>query len=585
MNLSFKLTLLGTVLAVAACSDSDEGVSGNGDGDGSGDTALDTAGGDAATDTAAGGDTAPTDDTTPSGDTSVPSTDTGNGQICQPGTSTCATFVSYQVCNAAGDGFEPSVMCGEDERCGNGECFVACPNDPKFGVFAGCEYWATDLPNYPDPATNPTPEDLPWALVVSNPRDEPVTVGFEMPPAYTYSPADPVVPANSSRVFEMPSINVQGTDIGHYGVHLTATGPVIVHQFNPWDNQFSNDASLLMPDPLLGDRYYILSWPSSNFEAGGEIIPGFNPPNQNGYFTVIASADNTDVTFRLTAPVRANGLIPALPRNALHTVTLDRGEVLSIQTDGESLFDLVDLTGSFIGASKPVAVFGGHEEAVVGDPVTDPQTGETSGPCCADHLEEQMVAIELLTGNVFAGKSPSRGTEDDVWRIVAADNNVSITTDPPIPGLDGQTLATAGQWLEAKTDKSFEINATGRILVGQYLVSGQATDTVTGDPSLTIAMPAERFRKDYAFAVPDKGYSRLDVSIIKPVGVSVTIDDVAVPEANFTAIGQSGWQQGYASITPGVHVASGSEAFGLYVYGYSNAVSFGYAAGLALPGE
>lgn len=379
--------LIACVALAPACSD-DEGTGVGDASDTRSDTANDTSTSDApdadtltdtsdaATDTDAPADTLTSDTVADTRDTFSPDTasdatvtsDIVVTQVCTPGTSICDSFDAKRICNADGLDYGAPIECEPDESCRAGTCQVRCPNDPKFGNYVGCEFWATDLPNYPDPTLNPTPENLPWALVVSNPGQAVVRVGFEMPPLFTYSPADDTVPPGTSRVFELPNINVQGTSLMPKGVHLLATGPVLTHMFNPWDNRFSNDASLLMPDPMLGTDYVILSWPTSPLDL--VQIPGIpTPPNQNGYFTVIAAFDNTRVTFKVTAPVRASGSIPKLNPGDSHTVTMKRGDVLSIQADPESLFGALDITGSTVTANKPISVFGGHEEAVVGDPI------------------------------------------------------------------------------------------------------------------------------------------------------------------------------------------------------------------------
>jgi len=508
-------------------------------------------------------------------------------QICQPGSSICDNFTARRVCNPDGRSFADPVSCGADESCRAGTCQVRCPNDPKFGSYVGCEFWATDLPNYPDPTLNPTPENLPWALVVSNPGTSDVRVGFEMPPLFSFSPADDTVPAGESRVFQLPNINVQGTSLMPKGVHLTASGPVLTHMFNPWDNRFSNDASLLIPDPLLGTEYVILSWPTSPLDL--VAIPGFpTPPNQNGYFTVIAAYDNTEVTFTVTAPVRASGAIPALSVGQTHVINMSRGDVLSIQADPDSLFGPKDISGSVVRANKPISVFGGHEEAVVGDPVE--VQGENGpalvSPCCADHLEEQMLPLQMLDSHYFAVKSPPRGTsriEDDFWRIQAAQDGVTVTT-VPVTSANGVTLLKKGDFVEVKSQGTFEVSGTGKLQIGQYLTSRDTTEDFTGDASLVLMVPEARYRRDYAFATPT-GYGKLWASIVKPQADTVTVDGVAVPEGNFQPIGTTGWEYGYYAVGAGYHVASSAAKFGLFVYGYNNAVSFSYIGGIAGPGE
>lgn len=532
------------------------------------------------------------DITTPP-DTTAQETDGGPQQICFPSEWLCSGNRARHQCNFDGTDFFPDVPCPEDQTCTNGLCVAKCPNDPKFGVYVGCEFWATDLPNYPDPTLSPTPENAPWAIVVSNPSNFRASVSFEMPPLFPYEPADPFVDPGQSKVFLLPNINVQGTSLMPKGVHITASQPVTVHQFNPYEVKYSNDASLLMPDPMLGNEYTILSWPTSPLDL--IVIPGFpTPPNQNGYFTVIAAFDDTQVTIQPSAHVRASGAIPELNAGQIHTLRINRGDVLSIQADPKTLGENGDITGSRVTANKPISVFGGHEEAVIGE-VMDSESGQMKSACCADHLEEQMLPQNLAGTAYLAIKSPPRGTstiEDDFWRIQALEPNVTITTNPPQPGANNVTISTVGGFIQIQSKQSFEIAATGKIQIGQYLIGRDATEDFTGDPSLVVMIASERFRKDYVFTTPDYsvggflgGTPDMWATIVKKTTATVMVDGAAVPEASFTALGSSGWEYAYHPAPAGVHQASSAEPFGLYVYGYNNAVSFSYIGGLAMPGE
>ncbi|MFO0749806.1 MAG: hypothetical protein U1F43_29660 [Myxococcota bacterium] len=586
-------------LGASGCPDDQQGVQ-VGDGTAHGDIAFGDA--DAASGDSAGADasdsgatsTAPTDASAASdsrvGDTTATTTvtdsggDTGPQQICIPNQYTCQTTTTRHQCNSDGTDFLPDVDCAAEQSCREGLCLAKCPNDPKFGVYVGCEFWATDLPNYPDQFANP--ENSPWAVVISNPGQHQVTVSFEMPPLFTYAPDDPIVPPHESRVFQLPNINVQGTSLMPKGVHVTATGPVTAHQFNPYAVQFSNDASLLMPDPMLGDEYAILSWVTAPLDFVGL-------PSQNGYFTVIAAFDNTSVTIQPSAHVNASGPIPELQAGQLHVVKLNRGDVLSIQGDAVGL-GAADVTGSRVTSDKPIAVFGGHEEAVVGDPIPT-REGGTTPPCCADHLEEEMLPVNLAGTTYLAVHSPARGQtviEDDFWRIQALEPNVKITTTPPQVGANNVTLASIGDWIEVKSNQSFVVEGTGKIQIGQYLASRDETEDFTGDASLVVMVATDHFRKDYVFLAPD--YSTggvfgtppvLKATLVKKAGTTVSIDGTAVPQAAFVALGTSGYEYTYETLTIGVHEASSSEPFGLYVYGYNNAVSFSYIGGIAVPGE
>ncbi|MEC9073179.1 MAG: IgGFc-binding protein, partial [Myxococcota bacterium] len=355
----------------------------------------------------------------------------------------------------------------------------------------GCTFWTVDLPNYPDMTLNPTPEDLPHGVVISNPGEKDATVSFEPPPGVVVDNPDPVVPAQQSRVFLMPVLNIKATGVSHGGIRIVSSRPVLAHQFNPWDNQFSNDASMLIPEPYLGSNYVVLTWPTTplgllspenctdadgdgacDCEDGecGAFDPIFCPSDcgdtgglpglgdiesQHGYFSVLAPYDDTTVTIQVTASILASDKVQATgPMGGLQQVVLQAGEVLNIEADPGGLGENGDLSGSTVSADKPVAVFAGHEEAAFGE-VDTPGAGADSGACCADHLEEQLFPISMLGASYFAVKSKPRGSEPDVWRVQAAEAGVTISTTPSISGLDGVTLDKKGDWVEAHTADSF----------------------------------------------------------------------------------------------------------------------------------
>jgi hypothetical protein len=141
------------------------------------------------------------------------------------------------------------------------------------------------------------------------------------------------------------------------------------------------------------------------------------------------------------------------------------------------------------------------------------------------------------------------------------------------------TLPKRGDWVEVVTPDSFEIDATGLLQVGQYMVSQGVTDDFIGDPSLILLVPADRFRSFYVLAVPSS-FTKNYITIVKQPGETAMVDGVAVPQGDFKAVGSGLWERAYVTLTPGVHDVSGSAPFGLTAYGYSSAASYGYIGGI-----
>ena len=285
-------------------------------------------------------------------------------------------------------------------------------------------------------------------------------------------------------------------------------------------------------------------------------------------------------------PATYTPAVKMMPKGSVATFMLKKGQVLTLEALPESAFEQADLTGSLVLAKKKVAVFSGHESAAIVAPQTGPPPGpdEQSTSGCLDHLEEQILPTELLGKSYLAGKSKSRGGEPDLWRVVAAEDNVTITTVPHIEGLDGTVLSKAGDFAEAFTKDSFEIATTGPTIVGQYFVGQAGTDTGIGDPDLIVAIPVERFRSTYAIMVPPS-YAKNYVTVIRKAGSEIKIDGVAVDSGYFDTFGSGTWEVGPLELKGGLHVITGVEAFGLSAYGYDSAAGYGYPGGLTIPGE
>ena len=69
--------------------------------------------------------------------------------------------------------------------------------------------------------------------------------------------------------------------------------------------------------------------------------------------------------------------------------------------------------------------------------------------------------------------------------------------------------------------------SVAQFLVGQNYAGVEATGTDVGDPSLSLGIPTEQFRTDYAFLAPTT-YTRSYVNVTAPMGASVMLDGTPV---------------------------------------------------------
>jgi hypothetical protein len=484
--------------------------------------------------------------------------------ICIPGETVCIDRDTEAVCDEEGEGYSDERPCPEGSLCVNGRCLSGCDLSEKFPSYIGCKYWSLDLDQYNDPFGDPSA--VPHAVVISNPSDREATVTIRTDnQSVTPTPSEVQVPAGGVEVYTFPRLDVDGTGISDRAFFLQSSWPVVMYQFNPLNNEgvASNDASLLLPSESLGREYVAMSWPTTPIP---EIL--MLPP-QHGYITLVAvRPGRTHITLELSADVGGGSNVPFMEAGTIQTFTLRQGQVLNLEADGSDLFGgLQDLTGTTILADQPIAVFGGHEEAVVGD------------GCCAEHLEQQLFPFESWGQLYLAVQSETRGGSQDVWRVVAARDNTIVETVPPQANAGSFTL-NRGEWREIQTGQSFEITANQPVMVGQYLQSQELTGDGIGDPAFILAVPIERLRDNYTVLTP-ADYAEDWLTIIRPAGAAITFDGQPVT-APFVTFGSGEWEYTWLPVQDGVHSVEAAVPFALVAYGFSAAVSYGYPGGLNL---
>ena len=194
--------------------------------------------------------------------------------------------------------------------------------------------------------------------------------------------------------------------------------------------------------------------------------------------------------------------------------------------------------------------------------------------------------VETWGTEALCVKARPRGYEADRYVIVAGEPGVALTTEPPIDGVDGETLTLAGDVLRVETTESFVLQATGRIEVVQYLMSAGQTqpiggDLTTGDPSMMILPPSSQYRDEYVIRTAD-GYGTNWMTVVRPAGLAITVDGAVLGDAGFEPLGDGTWEFAYHEVETGSHTLSAAEPFGLMVYGYGGVTAYGYPGGMRL---
>ncbi len=447
--------------------------------------------------------------------------------------------------------------------CALGACHAPCFDELDDNV--GCQFFVARLDNayHPDP----------FAITVSNTSTTEARVLIHDSTGRDVRSPLRVAPGTLATI-ELPSAkSIPESSLSRDALEVISDQPVTVHQFNPRNDvgAYSNDASLIMPANAGGEDFVAMSW----------LAPGrmLNPDGSLGihvhsYVTLIATQDSTLVEVTpLDVTVEAMR-VPEIQPGETARFSLSRGEVLSIAAD--------DMTGTRIHASHKIVAFGGHTCANVPAPYNS-----------CDHLEEQLLPMRSWGNVAVVGKFQPRGAEPDIIRVLAAQADTDLTTDPPVMGLDGRRLQP-GEIAEARVDHDVVITASGPISVGQFMVGwayecaqdpmgctaprrDQCGRTDTGDPSMLIVTPTSLWRANYLVLVPDD-YSENYLTITAPIGARVEVEGSRVTLA---AIGDGAFAGARVPVREGLVRVTADQPIALYVYGYDCAVSYAYPGGFS----
>ena len=343
---------------------------------------------------------------------------------------------------------------------------------------------------------------------------------------------------------------------------ITSSLPIAAWQFNPLQSDVAgigagtSDASLLLPVAALTGNYRVAAWPSWQSFAG--------------IFAVVGTQDTTQVTVSPSATIVAGGGLST----AGGTVTLNRGDVLQVSMPpGAALAYGQDPSGSSIFATRPIAVFGGHDATAIPAAVG-----------YADHLEEQLPPVETLGADMLV---PQLLTQDGSVRrqyvkIVGTQPATQLQYDPPAPGRP--TALGTGQTAIFEATASFRLSATAPILVTRFMEGGgQFGDG--GDPSMGLIVPTSQFRELYDFHAPI-AFPVNRITVVAPSGTKVLLDGAVIPSAAFTAVGSSGYGVADLALSntgSGAHRVVSAVPVGVHVYGYGQEfTSYLYPGGMNL---
>jgi hypothetical protein len=541
---------------------------------------------------------------------------------CVPGMRFCQDNTVME-CNEEGTGSVVVLECDVSQgfQCSGGFCTNACDEAVASRSNVGCEYWAVDLDNAENsiqipgfPYLGDDAAGAQFAVVVANTDlalTAHVTAEINVAPFGEELELETVAEADLApgglEVFELPRRDADGEDVTQYvddgpqtwlssrAFRIKSTAPIVAYQFNPIDQAFSNDASLLLPTSGLDTHHVVLGWPPN------APINMKGMPKNRVYVAVVATQPDTHVkvtpTYRIAASIETpditSGMGMAVPEIAAGEVfETDMGpfDLLNLETPlltlQEAMRSFPEITGTIVESNQPVAVFFGADLASVGPEDPPP---EVDG-CCAEHLEAQIIPTSAMGKRYVVTRSPPRSPsypEVDIYRVMAVRDGTAVTTN--LGGAAASFTIDAGRFFQFESAEPFVLEASEPVHVAQFLVSGGWVDGRTmGDPSMLLYPAFEQWRGTYLFTT-GRGFELNYAVIAMPEGASVTLDgiDVLTPLCDTPMpIGEIDGEQFVevvCAIEDGAHRVESGEAFvGVSAYGYYYAGSYAYAAGSEL---
>lgn len=339
----------------------------------------------------------------------------------------------------------------------------------------------------------------------------------------------------------------------------------------------TSESMTCLPTDALGTNYIVLTYNSDGAMQGTQIT-GSSTPSQ---FVVIATEDNTEIEITPSFPTYVN-------KNNKQTKILQKGEAYLVQADITQVNSRGDLTGSVVKSTKPIVLIAGHQRTRL--PIG---TNVQSRDC----LLEMLPSINAWGRNAIVipfAQHPSitSNSQRDLFRILAGSDNTQIS-------IDGQFYGTLnqGKYFELELTDPWFIEASGPILVAQYKKSAQVQggDNSQSDPLMMITPPIEQYGPFYRIA-SIQSYERDFIGALGPVYRNhyiniialdkdvgkVKIDGNAIDATSFKKIPNSQYSYATLQVQQGTHELSAPSGFGLSVYGYGFANSYGYYGGMNL---
>ncbi|XP_011807925.1 PREDICTED: IgGFc-binding protein [Colobus angolensis palliatus] len=376
-------------------------------------------------------------------------------------------------------------------------------------------------------------------LLISSLSESPASV-FILSQADKTSKNVTVRPGESVMVNISANAEMIGSKIFQHAVVIHSDHAISVQALNAKPD--TAELTLLRPIQALGTEYFVLTPPGTSARNVKE-------------FAVVAGAAGASVSVTLKGSVTFNGKF--YPAGDVLSVTLEPYNVAQLQSS-------VDLSGSKVTASSPVAVLSGHSCA------------QKHTTC--NHVVEQLLPTSAWGTHYVVPPLASQSRYD--LAFVVASQATQLTYNHG--GITGSRGLQAGDVVEFEVRPSRPLYLSANVGIQVLLFgTGAIRNEVTYDPYLVLIPDVAAYCPAYVFkSVPGSEGVALVVAQTKAIS-GLTIDGHAVG-ANLTWAAVPGSEFSYAEVELGtadtIHTAEATTNFGLLTFGLAKATGYATAA-------
>lgn len=541
----------------------------------------------------------------------------------QAGTSSCVSHCSADFRDVLDCGNQLVEACAANEACGaDATCVPACTDALQRETTNGCDFFASHPPTYRGDLGGTRGGC--FVAMVANTWTTPATVSIGLGGGATMDGAAFTrIPKGSGKTLtyeplvdgkvppgQVGLVFLNDYDSGEDGriacpvpaafheqadLLLTARGkafhvvtdvPVVAYDIFPWGGakSFVAGSTQLVPTPTWGNNFITLdAW-----EAYGQA----SAANNNFPFTqIVGSVDGTNVRIVPTTAIQGGPGVAAGPAQQTATYTIGRGEVIQLSQKER-------LAGSILVTDKPVGLWGGSGCALI----------PTNQAAC-DSIHQQQLPIRKVGSEYVGARFPNRTDKEPLtpYTVVGLVGGTTLTYDEKPNG--APTTLAEGQVARFFTDKQFSVASQDiehPFTLNTYMTgcasvtSKEACDFATGDPKggdpeMVAMIPGAQYLSSYLF-VADPTYANTALVFVRRKNAQGAFDDVTLdclgPVTGWTPVGTAGRFEvakvflnkdgaNVGACSTGSHTASSKTAFGLTVWGWDVAVSYGYPAGFS----